>query len=130
MNLALKGTLKEYRGELPEWLTAEKTFEIYLQLIKSTWVGRGSSDEGAGQHLLGNHPNQPIHYQIVKPLIVDALSRRNVSSKTNQSERLLEAEGLNFCDEHGQKILQAAVEKYFSTDDKFKEKVVSVKRHF
>jgi len=34
MNLALKGTLKEYRGELPEWLTVEKAFEIYLQLIK------------------------------------------------------------------------------------------------
>jgi hypothetical protein len=26
MNLALKGTLKEYRGDLPEWLTADKTF--------------------------------------------------------------------------------------------------------
>lgn len=36
MTLALKGNLKEYRGELPEWLTADRTFDIYTKMIKST----------------------------------------------------------------------------------------------
>lgn len=36
MALALKGNLKEYRGELPEWLTAERTFTIYTNMIRSS----------------------------------------------------------------------------------------------
>jgi hypothetical protein len=43
---------------------------------------------------------------------------------------LIETSGLNYCDEHGQKILQAAIEKYFGKDDKFKERLISAKREF
>jgi hypothetical protein len=43
---------------------------------------------------------------------------------------MLENEGLNFCDEHGQKILQAAVEKYFTKDPSFKQRVLNAKREF
>jgi len=45
-------------------------------------------------------------------------------------EKLLESEGLNYCEEHGQKILQAAVEKYFVRDEHFKERVIAAKREF
>jgi hypothetical protein len=41
---------------------------------------------------------------------------------------MLEYEGLNFCDEHGQKVLQAAVEKYFTKDPSFKERLLNAKK--
>lgn len=35
MSLALKGTLKEYRGEFPMNFTPNKVMEIYTKLIRS-----------------------------------------------------------------------------------------------